>query len=71
MFALGEHAGFPCMGGTRCWIAHSAAEPRNCCNMPQAHWHLATGEVHAVPIYPSGMPQTVLLLHINQHFGPL
>ena len=37
--------------GTRCWIAHSAAELRN---VPRAH--LATGEAQAMPIYPSGMP---------------
>ena len=40
----------PYMRGTRCWIAHSAAVLRN---VP--HAHLATGYVHAVPIYPLGM----------------
>ena len=48
MFALGQHAGSPYMRGTRCGIAHSAAELRN---VPRAH--LAAGEAQAVPIYPS------------------
>ena len=69
MFALGQHAGSPNMRGTLCWIAHSTAE---LCNVPSAH--LASGEAHVVPIYPSGMPPNVLryyiLIRIMAHYRP-
>ena len=51
MLALGQHDGSPYMRGTLCWIAYSTTE---LCNVPRAH--LAAGEAHVVPIYPSGMP---------------
>ena len=69
MFALVQHAGSPYMRGTRCGIAHSAAELRN---VPRAH--LAAGEAQAVPIYPSGNPQDCLcyytLINILAHYRP-
>ena len=69
IFATGQHAGPAYMGGTRCWIARSAAKLRN---VPRAH--LATGEVHEVPIYPSGMRPNCLcyctLIEIMAHYRP-
>ena len=69
MFALGQHAGSPYMRGTRCGIAHSAAELRN---VPREH--LAAGEAQAVPIYPSGLPQNDLwyytLIRMMAHYRP-
>ena len=47
LYLRNGHPGSPYMRGTRCGIAHSAAKLRN---VPRAH--LATGEVHEVPIYP-------------------
>ena len=69
MFASGQHAGSPYMRGTRCGIAHSAAELRN---VPRTH--LATREANAVPIYPSGMLPSGLcyytLVDIMAHYRP-
>ena len=45
-FALGQHAGSPCLRGTRCGVQNSVAE---LWNVPRAH--LATSQAQAMPIY--------------------
>ena len=46
LFALGQHAGFPYLRGTRPGVQNSVAEPWI---VPRAH--LATSQAQAVPIY--------------------
>ena len=49
LFALGQHAGPPCLRGSRCGVQNSVAE---LWNVPRAH--LATGQAQDVPIYRPG-----------------